>query len=109
LLPGSAYASISVTATVSSTAPATLTNSASVSVDGIAKSSNGDQASIAAATACDLTPDTQPAAPDVSQILQEALGIVQPAHDFNSDGAIDITDVQVVANAAIGLGCMANY
>ena len=42
---------------------------------------------------------------DAQGIINEALGIIYPFNDLTGDGAVNIVDVQVVLDAAMGLGC----
>jgi hypothetical protein len=44
---------------------------------------------------------------DVQTIIDEALGLIPAVHDLNQDGVVNLLDVQVVINAALGLGCAA--
>jgi hypothetical protein len=38
----------------------------------------------------------------VQTVINQALGIVPATYDFTSDGAINVADVQIVLNAAMG-------
>lgn len=58
----------------------------------------------ATATACDVSPSGTGIA-DVQLMIDEALGTATAANDLNSDGSVDVVDVQTVLNAALGLGC----
>jgi hypothetical protein len=42
----------------------------------------------------------------VQLIVNEALGVAAAQHDMNRDGVVNVADVQKVADAAIGLGCI---
>jgi hypothetical protein len=44
---------------------------------------------------------------DVQQLISEILGPAAPANDLNHDGVVNVLDVQIVINAALGLGCAA--
>jgi hypothetical protein len=55
---------------------------------------------------CALTGDKNASAADVQAEIEEALGIAPASNDLNGDGAVDLVDVQLVANAALGRGCM---
>ena len=45
---------------------------------------------------------------DAQLIVNQALGVTLPANDLNSDGAVNLVDVQIVLNAVLGLGCSAS-
>ena len=45
---------------------------------------------------------------DVQLIIDEALGVVAAANDFNGDGAVNVLDVQIELGAVLNLGCSAN-
>ena len=57
---------------------------------------------------CDLSQNLATTVTDVQAIVKEASGAVSPVHDLNGDRTINIVDVQLVVNAAVGFGCMAN-
>jgi hypothetical protein len=40
--------------------------------------------------------------------MNEALGAISPVHDLNGDRTVNLVDVQLVVNAAVGFGCLAN-
>ena len=40
--------------------------------------------------------------------INEALGVTLAANDLNGDGQVNVVDVQIVINAALGLGCTAS-
>ena len=56
---------------------------------------------------CDLTSNQLASATDGRTMIHETLGVIAPVHDLNSDHRVNIVDVQIVVNAAIGLGCTA--
>ena len=41
---------------------------------------------------------------DVQLVVNEALGAAS-SNDLNGDGEVNVADVQIVVNAALGLGC----
>ena len=55
---------------------------------------------------CDINSDGTVNVADVQLIINEALGVVPAVHDLNHDGAVNVADVQKVINAALGLGCV---
>jgi hypothetical protein len=44
---------------------------------------------------------------DVQLMINEVLGVAPPANDLNADGVINVVDLQIVTNAAVGLACAA--
>ena len=54
---------------------------------------------------CDINADGTINVADVQLIINEALGVSPAIHDLNHDGAVNVADVQKVINAALGLGC----
>jgi uncharacterized repeat protein (TIGR01451 family) len=101
---GSSYPPITVTVNVSSTAPAQATNQVQVSGGGAANANASDLTTIAPFT-CDLNADGVVNVSDVQLIINEALGVIPAVHDLNHDGVVNVADVQKVINAALGLGC----
>ena len=55
--------------------------------------------------ACDVGKIGTVNVPDVKISINEALGLAGTAHDLNHDGVVNVSDVQIVVNAALGLGC----
>jgi hypothetical protein len=53
-----------------------------------------------------VTGDHTPSVADVRELINEALGVVPPVWDLNSDGSINVGDVQVVISAATGHTCV---
>jgi len=45
---------------------------------------------------------------NVQLLVNETLGANLPVPDFNLDGAVDIIDLHIVINSALGLGCAMN-
>jgi uncharacterized repeat protein (TIGR01451 family) len=56
---------------------------------------------------CDINLDGQINVVDVQLIINEALGVAPAVNDLNGDGVVNVVDVQIVINAALGLGCSA--
>jgi hypothetical protein len=54
---------------------------------------------------CDVTGDASISPTDVAQVIKEALGISPPLHDLAHTGMVTVGAVQLVINAARGLGC----
>jgi hypothetical protein len=43
----------------------------------------------------------------VQAIISEALGLTQPVHDLDGNGVVNVVDVLMGINNALGLGCTA--
>ena len=54
---------------------------------------------------CDINVSGGVNVADVQLIINEALGIIPATHDLNRDSRVNVADVQLVINAALGLGC----
>jgi Cohesin domain len=65
-------------------------------------------ASLSALSACDAGGDGLIDVSDVQLVANEALGLIPARHDLNSDGIVNVTDMQIVVNGALGLGCSAS-
>jgi hypothetical protein len=57
------------------------------------------------AMACDLNLDGSVNVVDLQLVLNQALGLIPVTLDLNGDGDVDVADVQIVANAVLRLGC----
>ena len=55
--------------------------------------------------ACAIANGTTVTLADVQHIINEALGVLSPAHDLSGGGGVNVVDVQIVVGAALGLGC----
>jgi hypothetical protein len=44
---------------------------------------------------------------DVQRFINEASGVMPAGNDLNGDGAVNVVDVQIAIDAALGLGCTA--
>lgn len=64
-----------------------------------------DDLTTSATSPCIATGGQNTTISDVQAEINEALGARAPVHDLNNDGRIDAVDVQVIINAAVGLGC----
>jgi sugar lactone lactonase YvrE len=110
LSAGSSYSAITVTVNVSATAPNQVTNQATASVGGAPLAGAEDftivNTTAAAFTACDLRLNGIVNVVDVQLIVNQALGVAQAVNDLNGDGAVNVVDVQIEINAALGLGCV---
>ena len=54
---------------------------------------------------CDINADLSINVLDVQLIVNQALGVAPPTSDLNHDGAVNVVDVQLTVNALLGLGC----
>ena len=54
---------------------------------------------------CNVTNDASPGIADLQRAIDEALGISTATDDMNFDGVVNLIDAQIVANAALNLGC----
>jgi uncharacterized repeat protein (TIGR01451 family) len=101
---GESYASITVTVNVVTTSQTSLTNQVSVSGGGAASAASAsDQTAII--TKCDVDQAPVITAVEVQSLINQLLGLVKAANDLNGDGVINVVDVQLVVNAALGNGC----
>ncbi len=57
---------------------------------------------------CDVNVDGGVNVADVQLIINQALGSAPPDCDINGDGAVNVADVQIVINAALGQQCAAS-
>ncbi|HUB79014.1 MAG TPA: hypothetical protein VMB03_09475 [Bryobacteraceae bacterium] len=57
-------------------------------------------------TYCAVTGHATAGVADVQLMINEALGAAYPADDLNHDGIVNVIDIQIVLNAALGNGCM---
>jgi uncharacterized repeat protein (TIGR01451 family) len=102
---GASYSAITVTVSVASHASSPVTNQAAVAGGGSTGASASDVTILVAADACDINGDGVVNVADVQLEINEALGIAPAANDVNHDGVVNVADVQIVINAALGLGC----
>ena len=59
------------------------------------------------ANKCDINLDTKVNVGDVQLEINEALGLATAVNDLNGDGTVNVVDVQIVIDAALSLGCAA--
>jgi hypothetical protein len=59
------------------------------------------------ANLCDINHDNVTDVLDVQGMIKQALGINSAGNDLNGDGAVNLVDVQIVIDAAMKMGCMA--
>ena len=58
-------------------------------------------------SACDIGQNGNINVADVQLVVNEALGATQAANDLNGDGAVNVVDIQLEIDAVLGLGCAA--
>jgi hypothetical protein len=56
---------------------------------------------------CDLNSDQTVNVSDVQIMINEALGVAAAINDLNHDGTVNVADVQLVINSVLGFGCPA--
>jgi len=84
----------------------TLVNCASASSLGGALSTGCTAGTIKAQTsACDINSDGNVNVADVQLEINQALGVIPGLNDIGHYGWVNVADVQIVINAALGLGC----
>jgi hypothetical protein len=54
---------------------------------------------------CDVVPLGFYGVADAQREINEALGAFSPVNDLNSDGVVNVVDIQIVINAILNLGC----
>jgi hypothetical protein len=57
---------------------------------------------------CDPLGTGTPGAADVQQMIKEALDTATPVDDLNGDSVVNVVDVQIVINGALGVPCPAS-
>jgi hypothetical protein len=60
---------------------------------------------IGAYTACDVNHHGKSDISDIQALINEALGIAPPVDSLHGIGLVNVVDVEIVMNAALGLGC----
>jgi hypothetical protein len=61
----------------------------------------------AALNLCDLQRNGSIGVADVQLIIDQALGLTPTVNDLNVDGVVNVVDLQIESNAALGPGCAA--
>ncbi|HEX3743450.1 MAG TPA: hypothetical protein VHW09_05960 [Bryobacteraceae bacterium] len=105
LAGGASYGPINGTVNISPQAASLLTNSAMASGGGSAAASSSDSIVVVSLAACEVTGGQSVTVADVQAAINQGLGIAHASNDVNMDGAVNVTDIQVVINAALNLGC----
>lgn len=106
LFSGQSYPPITVTVNVVTTAQTSLTNQVTVSGGGATAAATANDATNII-TRCDFDSDGLIDVNEVQSLINQLLGLVQAANDLNGDGMISVVDVQIAIGAALGNGCPA--
>jgi hypothetical protein len=56
---------------------------------------------------CDVNQHGNTDVSDIQRMVNEALGVAAPLNDLNADSTVNVVDVLIAINAALGLGCSA--
>jgi hypothetical protein len=107
VLAGTSYP-LTVTVTVPSTLSGSVSNQVALSNGGVVLATAGDPTTILPFGPCDVNQNGIINVADVQLIIDEALGVAPAVNDLNGDGVVNVLDVQIEVNAALGLGCAAN-
>jgi hypothetical protein len=60
---------------------------------------------LSAFSKCDINQDMNTNVTDAQLMMKEALGLLAPVNDLEANGRVNVLDVQVVIDAALGRGC----
>ena len=92
------------------TFPATLktVGGQTITATDTVSSLTGVSGTITVCSKCDINLDGTMNVVDVQLEINEALGVTPAVNDLNGDGQVNVVDVQIVINAALGLGCAAS-
>ena len=107
LTVGASYAPITVTVNVAANPASPVTNQVTVSGGGSANASANDVTLISALGRCDVKQNGSINVAALQFLIDEALGVIPAVNDLNGDHVVNAVDVQLEANAALGLGCKA--
>jgi uncharacterized repeat protein (TIGR01451 family) len=105
LSPGSTSTPIYVTVNVASGYSGQVTNVVNVSGGGSAANTVSNPTMIGQTSPCDIEQNGDIDVSDVQLIINAALGGTTAVNDLNGDGSVNVVDVQIEIDAAMGLGC----
>ena len=105
LQPGASYPPIAVTVNVIATVTGTVTNQVSVSGGGSASTASTSDPATINNNPCQITQAGTTSMSDVRQVMKEAMGTMAASHDLNGDGVVNVTEIQIVIDSVLGLGC----
>ena len=100
---GSSYPAIVVSVSVAGNASASVINQATVTV-GTQTATASDPTSIIPVS-CGVNGHQAANVADLQFLINEALGVNAPVDDMNSDGFVNVVDVQKAMNVVVGIGC----
>lgn len=100
---GASYQTITATVNVAHNAPTSVTNQLNVSGGGSAAANASDATTIT--NPCDIGQYGTTTVADVQRTISEALGTASAVDDLNQAGVVNVVDVRIVTNSALGLGC----
>jgi uncharacterized repeat protein (TIGR01451 family) len=106
LNPGSTNTPILVTVNVASGFSGQVVNVVSVSGGGSATYTGSNPTTIVQSSPCDIEQNGDIDVSDVQLEINAALGETNAVSDLNGDGWVNVVDVQIVIDAAMGLGCV---
>jgi uncharacterized repeat protein (TIGR01451 family) len=104
LAGGGGYPAITVVAAVSSSAGSQVTNRVTVS-GGESADATETVVTPVSPLSCAIDGGASATVTDVQILINEALGLGAVLDDLNRDGVVDIADVQIEINAALGSTC----
>jgi len=107
LAAGASYPPITVIVNVGAAAPASLVNQVSVAGGGAAVTAAASDLT-AVFTRCDVNQYGSTTVADVQSILNQAIGGTTAVNDLNHDGLVNVVDVRIAIDAALGWGCPAS-
>jgi hypothetical protein len=82
-----------------------VTNVVSVSGGGSVTATGANPTTIVQSSPCDLEQNGDIDVSDVQLAINAALGEAMAVSDLNGDGSVNVVDVQIEIDAALGLGC----
>ncbi len=100
-----AYASFTMASSFGTATPVNVVNCMSADPLGSPLSTGCGAGTIGLYT-CAVTGDANASVADVREMIDEALGVAPAVHDMNSDGVVNVADIQKVMSAAMGQGCV---
>jgi probable HAF family extracellular repeat protein len=105
ILPGVGEGQLVLNATLTSLAVATVT----VQITSLSNPAESvfATATIAQGSLCDVNGDGNVNIIDIQMMINEALGTDRAANDLNGDGVVNVVDIQIDINGVLMLGCEA--
>ena len=106
-IPAGTVATVQMTLNAQFTANGTLLtmqNCSSTNAQAVSLTTNCGTAVVESGW-CAVTGGAAVSTADIKQMIKEVLGVLAPANDLTHSGGVNLADVQIVINAATGLGC----